>query len=82
MSRGIQDSLTLTLLDQLELPFDDASKRKKRGGSIHGASIHNPATYEALKSKGMSKESAAAISNAALNKGYAKGKHGRSKKRK
>lgn len=85
MSRSIKDSATLELLDQLGLRdmgfvnVVDASKRKK-GGSIHGASIHNPATYEALKSKGFEKSSAAAISNAALNKGYAKGKHGRKKK--
>ena len=51
----------------------------KRGGS-HGPSIKNPATYEALKRGGRSKSSAAAISNAALNKGYRKGVHGRSKR--
>lgn len=84
MSRGIKDSATLTALDQLELfgPRDmgvaDASKRKRRG-SKHGASIFNPSTYEALKGQGFSKSSAAAISNAALNKGYRKGKHSRSK---
>jgi hypothetical protein len=44
-------------------------------GSQHGASIKNPACYEALRRKGKSKSSAAAICNAALNKGYAKGKH-------
>lgn len=44
-------------------------------GSQHGPSIKNPATYEALKREGKSKSSAAAISNAALNKGYAKGVH-------
>jgi hypothetical protein len=41
----------------------------------HGPSIKNPATYEALKREGKSKSSAAAISNAALNKGYKKGAH-------
>lgn len=41
----------------------------------HGKSIKNPATYEALKREGKSKSSAAAISNAALNKGQAKGVH-------
>lgn len=35
----------------------------------HGPSIHNPATYEALINKGMSKSKAAAISNAAPRKG-------------
>jgi hypothetical protein len=49
-------------------------------GKSPGPSIHNPATYEALKKKGLSKASAAAISNAALNKGYARGVH-RKKKR-
>jgi hypothetical protein len=44
-------------------------------GSQHGPSIKNPATYEALKREGKSKASAAAISNAALNKGYKKGVH-------
>jgi hypothetical protein len=49
----------------------------------HGPSVKNPATYEALiTEKGMSKSRAAAISNAALNKGYRKGKHrGKRKKR-
>ena len=45
----------------------------------HGKSIKNPATYEALKREGMSKGKAAAISNAALNKGYKKGRHHKSK---
>jgi len=44
-------------------------------GSQHGPSIKNPATYEALKREGKSKSSAAAISNAALNKGHAMGVH-------
>ena len=47
----------------------------------HGPSIKNPACYEALKRKGHSKSSAAAICNAALNKGYRKGVHGRSRRR-
>jgi len=51
----------------------------RRGGS-HGPSIKNPATYEALRRK-FGKSSAAAISNAALNKGYRKGVHGRSRRR-
>lgn len=42
----------------------------------HGKSVKNPAVYEALKREGKSKSSAAAISNAALNKGHAKGVHG------
>ena len=41
----------------------------------HGKSIKNTAQYEALKKKGMSKSSAAAISNASLNKGQKKSKH-------
>lgn len=45
------------------------------GGKRPGPSVKNPATYEALKRKGLSKSSAAAISNAALNKGYRKGRH-------
>ena len=50
------------------------------GGASHGKSIKNPATYEALMRGGkMSKSKAAAISNAALNKGHKKGRH-RSKK--
>lgn len=45
-------------------------------GADHGPSIKNPATYEALmRSGGMSKGRAAAISNAALNKGQRKGRH-------
>lgn len=44
-------------------------------GSKHGPSIHNSETYNALMRKGMSKGEAAAISNGALQKGYAKGKH-------
>jgi hypothetical protein len=44
-------------------------------GSQHGPSIKNPACYEALRRKGKSKSSAAAICNAALNKGYRKGVH-------
>src|SRR5215472_129179 len=57
------------------------AKRKKKTraqgypGSEHGPSVKNPATHEALKGQGFSKSSAAAISNAALNKGYAYGVH-------
>jgi hypothetical protein len=52
------------------------------GGADHGKSVKNPATYEALMRGGkMSKAKAAAISNAALNKGYKKGRH-RSRKAK
>ena len=50
-------------------------KGKKSAGFPHGKSIKNPATYEALKGKGKSKATAAAISNAALNKGFKKGVH-------
>lgn len=45
------------------------------GGKTPGPSVKNPDTYEALKKKGMPKAQAAAISNAALAKGYKKGKH-------
>jgi hypothetical protein len=45
----------------------------------HGKSIKNPATYEALKRKGMSKTKAARISNAALRRGFKKGRRGRKK---
>jgi hypothetical protein len=41
----------------------------------HGKSVKNPDTYEALKKKGMSKSSAAAISNAQLNTTGKRGKH-------
>jgi len=52
------------------------------GGASHGSSIKNPATYEALVRDGMSKGRAAAISNAAVNKGHKKGRHrGRAGKR-
>jgi hypothetical protein len=51
------------------------TRASKMPGSIHGASIKNPDTYEALKREGYSKSSAAAISNDALNKGYKKGVH-------
>jgi hypothetical protein len=58
---------------------------KKKGpakGYDHGSSIHNSATYEALiTEQGMSKSKAAAISNAALNKGAKKGRHHKGKKR-
>ena len=45
------------------------------GGADHGPSIKNPAAYEAMVRDGMSKSQAAAISNAALKKGYKKGRH-------
>lgn len=58
-------------------------KRGKKTRALpHGPSIKNPATYEALRSEGMSKSSAAAISNAALAKtgkrGVHRGKKGKS----
>ena len=50
-------------------------------GADHGSSIKNPATYEALMRGGkMSKGKAAAISNAALNKGAKKGRHHKKKR--
>lgn len=55
-----------------------AKKTKVKVGSSHGPSIHNPAVFEALVNKrGMSKSRAAAISNGALNKGFAKGRRRR-----
>ena len=51
-----------------------------KGTSVHGPSIKNPATYEAIRRDGASKTKAAAISNGVLNKGYKKGVH-RSKKK-
>jgi len=56
---------------------------KKKGSgytTAKGGFIKNPATYEALKREGKSKASAAAISNAAINKGYKKGVHRSGKK--
>lgn len=50
-----------------------AQKMAASGG--HGPSIKNPAVYEALVRKHMSKSAAAAISNGDLNKGYRKGRH-------
>jgi hypothetical protein len=50
-------------------------------GVSHGPSIKNNATYEALVRDGHSRESAAAISNAALNKGHHKGRHHKKAKR-
>lgn len=47
----------------------------KQGKYRHGKSIRNPSTYEALRRQGMSKSTAAAISNGALQKGYKKGRH-------
>lgn len=47
----------------------------------HGRSIKNPATYEALRSSGMSKQKAAMISNGVLKDGVKKGRHhGKGKK--
>ena len=57
------------------------TRAQRMSGSIHGASIKNPACYEALRRKGKSKASAAAICNAALNKGYRKGVHRRGRRR-
>jgi hypothetical protein len=53
------------------------------GGKKPGPSIKNKATYEAIRRDHpeLGKSGAAAISNAALNKGYAKGKHRSGKKR-
>ena len=51
------------------------TRASRMPGSVHGKSIKNPATYEALKREGYSKASAAAISNDALNKGKKKGVH-------
>ena len=45
------------------------------GSKKPGPSVKNPATYEALKREGMPKGQAAAISNAALAKGFKKGVH-------
>lgn len=50
------------------------------GGKKPGPSIKNPDTYEALKREGKTKAQAAAISNAALNKGFKKGVHGGKKR--
>lgn len=52
-----------------------AQRARAYGG--HGPSIKNGKTYDALVRAGHSKSSAAAISNAALNKGYKRGKHKR-----
>jgi len=49
----------------------------RRGKFPHGRSVRNPATYDALKRQGMSKEQAARISNSALKKGIRKGVHRR-----
>ena len=38
------------------------------GGKRPGKSVRNPKAYEALRKQGMSKSSAAAISNAAKNR--------------
>ena len=44
-------------------------------GFPHGKSIKNPATYEALRREGMSKQRAAKISNGVLKRGVKKGVH-------
>lgn len=41
-------------------------------GKKHGSSVKKPATYEALKRKGMSKQRAARISNAQAKKSHKK----------
>lgn len=46
----------------------------------HGKAIRNSATYEALRSEGMSKTQAAIISNGVLKHGVKKGKHRGKKK--
>jgi len=47
-------------------------------GKSHGPSVKNPKQYEGLRDKGMSKQRAAAISNAnANNKGASSRKGGR-----
>jgi hypothetical protein len=57
------------------MPYATDAHGPKKGYN-HGKSIKNSATYEALITKqGMSKGQAAAISNAALNKGARKGRH-------
>jgi hypothetical protein len=62
------------------MPFATDKKGPLKGYN-HGKSIKNSATYEALITKeGMSKSQAAAISNAALNKGAKKGRHHRKSK--
>lgn len=53
------------------MPYTGTPKK----GVSHGPSVKNPAAYEAMVRDGMSKGRAAAISNAALNKGYRKGEH-------
>lgn len=57
--------------------------RKKKKGGKHGPSIKKPRTYEALRRQGMSKESAARISNAqaagTINRRKRKGKKRRKK---
>lgn len=44
-------------------------------------SIHNPATYAALRREGKTKTQAARISNGVLNRGVRKGHHRAGKKR-
>lgn len=50
------------------------------GSKKPGKSIKNPATYEALRRKGMSKTRAAMISNGILHNGVAKGHHHKGKR--
>ncbi len=45
-------------------------------GSNHGPSVKNPKQYEGLRDKGMSKQRAAAISNANKNNGNASSRKG------
>lgn len=58
------------------MPFTK-SGQKVGAAPGKGGNIKNPATYEALRrdNPGMSKASAAAISNSALAKGFKKGVH-------
>lgn len=52
---------------------------KKKGGGTR-KSLKNPATYDALRREGMSKEKAATISNGVLKNGVKKGVHRGKKK--
>ena len=45
-------------------------------GTKHGPSVKNPKQYEGLRDKGMSKQRAAAISNANENNGNASSRKG------
>jgi hypothetical protein len=58
-----------------------AKRQRTKVGGQHAPSIKNPAVYEALVNKrGMSRSRAARISNALLNKGFAKGRRSRKSK--